>query len=847
MSSGLLDFFLSLNLPSLTGFLDPSSYDEKIELDVPGNSFRYLYIAEGKDNVPVKEGCLSDFIAHMLAKNVHPDDARDYMAMMDTSTIFSRMENSRIPGALDLTYRARTKDGHWHWMEQFLVGTPRHGLPEGKIYCYVFDIQYRKDREADGSETESGAERRDSLTGLLLQKDFLARSDALLRKTDKLWIMAAIDIENFKMFNEWYGADVGDHVLRHIGAGLNSLAVETGGLAGYLGLDDFSLLVPAGSVSMDDVYAIIYEDIVRYGVSLGFMPAIGTAVSGSNVSALNLYDRAALACKHAKDSFKERISAYVPAMSSQTAEDYRILSDFQQALQAGEISFHLQPQCRASTGQIVGAESLARWRKADGAMVRPAVFVPVLEKHGFIPDLDRFIWEAVCRWMHGVKQRGLPLLPISLNVSQVDIFSLNVPDIFSELTKTYDLPNSAVKIEITESACGDDTRQVHEAVLELRRRGFSVLMDDFGSGYSSLNMLSETNFDVIKLDAQFLAPENVGRRKGMHILESVVNMAKTIGVPIIVEGVETEAQRDYLQSLGCRYVQGYFFYKPMSPEEFEALLQQPEKLDENGFQLVQNEQFRVREFLIDSVYSDSMLNSILGPVAIYEWDEARGKVDIARYNEQFYEAVGVPDFLDRLEDIGQYMPLTDAKNLNDTLLKACGDRLNGASGTFSFNRIDGGSSCFLIHFFYLNEKEGKKRFFGSARDISALRDTISHTRLLSKFFSDCIIFLLHRRGQYRLQVVAEGFDPKTHASRELLQQDLNDGSFQKRVLPEDRPRLKALFQAAVEKGESFTTDFGIVSRSTGKPVRLFLKCDCVDDPNSDVRCIIVLADTPARK
>ena len=159
-------------------------------------------------------------------------------------------------------------------------------------------------------------------------------------------------------------------------------------------------------------------------------------------------------------------------------------------------------------------------------------------------------------------------------------------------------------------------------------------------------------------------------------------------------------------------------------------------------------------------------------------------------------------------------------------------------------RSDSGASCFLIHFFYLSEKEGKKQFFGSARDISALRDMITHTRLLSKYFSDCIIFLLNRRGKFRLQVVAEGFDTATHIGRPQLQQDLNDGTFNKNILPEDRSRLVALFKAAVEEGKSFSTEFGILSRSTGKPARLFLKCDCVDEPDSDVRCIIIIADKP---
>ncbi len=141
MSSGLLDFFAALNLPSLTDFLNPSSYDELLELDVPGDSFRYLYNVEGKYDVPVTQGRLSDYIAHLLAGHVHPDDAEAFHSMADMSTLFERMEVSRVPGALDLVFRLKTPEGKWRWAEMFLVGTARHGLPEGKVYCYVYDIQ----------------------------------------------------------------------------------------------------------------------------------------------------------------------------------------------------------------------------------------------------------------------------------------------------------------------------------------------------------------------------------------------------------------------------------------------------------------------------------------------------------------------------------------------------------------------------------------------------------------------------------------------------------------------------------------------------------------------------------
>jgi EAL domain-containing protein (putative c-di-GMP-specific phosphodiesterase class I) len=240
-------------------------------------------------------------------------------------------------------------------------------------------------------------------------------------------------------------------------------------------------------------------------------------------------------------------------MYRQTERDYQILSDFQKALQEHELFIEMQPQCKISSHRIVGAESLVRWRKSNGEMVPPALFIPILERYGFITDLDKYVWEEVCIWQKKWIDGGHTPLPVSVNVSQIDIYAIDVPDFFDELSKKYELPVDVVKIEITESAYADNDA-VADTVRRLRKKGFLVLMDDFGSGYSSLNMLRSLTVDIIKLDAHFLRMNGDDRRKGMQIMESIVNLAKTMGVPIIVEGVETEEETNFLIGLGCRYV-----------------------------------------------------------------------------------------------------------------------------------------------------------------------------------------------------------------------------------------------------------------------------------------------------
>ena len=618
MAIGLLRLF-SKDRPAvpLLDYINHLSFDELISVDLSQDRYKFIFNVEEKYQVQTNEGVYSLFYDYIVKEIIHPDDRRAYAEMMDPATVAQRLKTAEVPGALALQYRFRDTNGGWRWIEQYVGGGAAHGLPEDTFYCYIFDIQNRKDREGGKTNVSyRDAARCDVLTGLPLEKDFCGACEGKLADTGTDRLLVVIDLQHFKLFNEWYGRDAGDRVLADIRRTLGAAAEAHDGVAGYMGGDDFSLLVPAEGFDLDDLFEHIHAILGNHGASVGFFPAIGAVRSQGSASIYHLYDQASLACQEAKKDFRNRIMFFDPSMLSKAAEDYKILSDFRDALYNGEITFHLQPQCRSLNGHIVGAEALARWITPDGRRIPPVAFIPVLEKYGFIPDLDKFIWEAVCRWIRKSLDDGNPLIPVSVNISPVDIFAMDVPAYFESLVEKYGLPKGAIKVEITESAYGEGSEKIRNTVQDFRDRGFRVLMDDFGSGFSSLNMLRELNVDMIKLDAYFLRMDQVTERKGMHILESVVNMAKTMDVPIIVEGVETEEQNEYLMSLGCRYIQGYFFFKPMPAEAFEALIADREAVDDQGFVNKANDEFRIREFLNDTVYTDSMLNNIIGPALL---------------------------------------------------------------------------------------------------------------------------------------------------------------------------------------------------------------------------------------
>ena len=231
-----------------------------------------------------------------------------------------------------------------------------------------------------------------------------------------------------------------------------------------------------------------------------------------------------------------------------------------------------------NNNRIVGAEALVRWIHPEWGFMFPGEFIPLFEKNGFISSLDQFVWENVCAKLQEWKEKGYLLLPMSVNVSRNDIFQGSLVDIFSGLIKKYDIDPQYLHLEITESAYAECGNRIVNTIEELRKLGFTIEMDDFGSGYSSLNLLSQMSLDILKLDMKLVKNE-MTKSMEKSILNDIISMAHRMNLTIVAEGIETREQMERLQSLGCDYAQGYFFAKPMPITEFEELLKGQRKED----------------------------------------------------------------------------------------------------------------------------------------------------------------------------------------------------------------------------------------------------------------------------
>ena len=566
-----------------------------------------------------------------------------------------------------------------------------------------------------------GKTEKNKLTGLFARNPFFTQTETFLRVNETAagkYCLVAIDIEHFKLFNEWYGQVAGDKLLREIGAHLNKMRQEFGGIAGYMGGDDFVIVLPNDEKVLENLKCRITGFVRAYGGHTGFLPAFGFyIIDDISLSVSQMYDRAILAQETVKGNYAVRCAYYSSDMKTRLENNHVLLTEVQAGLERDEFIYYLQPKCNLNTGKIVGLESLVRWKHPEKGIVAPGYFIPVMESNGLITELDMKVWEQVCQTLQDWIKSGHKVIPISVNVSSVDIYAIDVVEHFKNLVRKYGLPPEYVELEITESAYVEEYKVITGVAEALRNAGFTVLMDDFGSGYSSLNMLKDVNVDVLKIDMKFLKMDENTMDKGMGILEAVTRMANIMGLRMIAEGVETEDQINYLLNMGCIYGQGYFFYKPLPVEEIKVLLNDENNVDYRGIQARKIEHVRFKDLFQSELASDSILNNILGPIAIY--DVYCDNVELLQVNDKYCLLVG-QDPVDLAENV-QVMEAIhpdDRKKMQNIFQRSFQRLAEGAEGTVRRRREDGQYIWINIKAFFLREQDGHKMFYGAVRDVS---------------------------------------------------------------------------------------------------------------------------------
>ena len=382
-----------------------------------------------------------------------------------------------------------------------------------------------------------------------------------------------INLVHFSSFNSSYGLEAGDTLLYQMGQVIRSCFPDAP--AAHVGADNFLVLPPRSGISarMDRVVAeindLIHDRVIRCkaGVVL-FDEDHEPPESLKNLKCRDIFDMAKMADSIREDGNRSW-AVYNPSMGRDMVNTAFVLRNFENAMEKGHIHVYYQPITRALTGKVCSVEALARWEDPEKGMIFPGNFIPVLEKMKIIHLLDRYVIESTARIYHRLKKAGYPIIPVSVNLSRVDFDTMKPFDFMEEIIYRYQVPRQFFHIEVTESAMTRDTGVLRNELFRFKKAGYQLWLDDFGSGYSTLNVLKEFPFDLLKIDMAFLRNFNEESRK---IIRSIILMAKNLSIHTLAEGAETKEQVDFLRESGCEDIQGYFYGKPMSIEEFEKKL-----------------------------------------------------------------------------------------------------------------------------------------------------------------------------------------------------------------------------------------------------------------------------------
>ena len=423
---------------------------------------------------------------------------------------------------------------------------------------------------------------RDTLTGLY-NKEYFYRYAEQLDHYHKDTAMDAIilDINHFRMVNERYGKAYGDEVLKKIASQLQERMKPLGGIVCRREADTFMVYCPhiedydgflntlTNSLMEDDSS----ENRIR--IRMGVYPDVDKTLSTEI-----RFDYAKMAADTVKDSFTKTIGIYDDDLHERQLYAEQLIEDFPVAIREKQFKVYYQPKfdVRPDIPVLASAEALVRWVHPKLGMINPGVFIPLFEENGMIEQLDTYVWNEAARQIREWKDKLHCSIPISVNVSRIDLYNPRIPEILQEIIQENDLTTRDILLEITESAYTQDSSQIIMMVDAIRQAGFKIEMDDFGTGYSSLNMISSLPIDVLKLDMQFI--RSAFKEGGnTYMLEVIIGIADYLSVPVIAEGVETEEQLHALKSLGCDIVQGYFFSRPAPAEEFEPFILQKKEAE----------------------------------------------------------------------------------------------------------------------------------------------------------------------------------------------------------------------------------------------------------------------------
>ena len=541
--------------------------DEEINRQILGNiiepEYKVIYAENGKEALEKihSQGCSISLILLDLL-----------MPVMDGNEVLKAMNEEGIITDIPVIVLTSDKSSE---IESLKLGaadflTKPYDLPE------VILARIRHSIELFENSKIIHATEFDKLTLLYTPEFFFEYASQFdQRFPDKDMDAIVVNFTRFHLLNQLKGRNFGDEILTAMADGIRKSLLETGGIAGRNEADCFYLYLP----HKDDYKNLL--DKINKALSAFLKPSeirlrLGVYSDPERkFSITQRFDHALQACNslRGKAAGSSDICIYDDKMAEKEVFDAHLLQDFEAAIEEKQFQINYQPKfnIKGDKPVLCSAEALVRWVHPELGFVRPDLFIPLFEENGLVTKLDRYVWEESAKQIRRWKEELGVTIPVSVNVSRVDIAAPDMTDFISRIVKENGLSTSEYMLEITESAYTSDSKHIIEVIENLRSLGHKVEMDDFGSGYSSLNMLTDMPVDVIKMDKAFIRNIKPGN-KDMHLVELVLDIAKYLEVPVVAEGVETEEEFKMLKAAGCDIIQGYYFSKPIPPAEMEKFI-----------------------------------------------------------------------------------------------------------------------------------------------------------------------------------------------------------------------------------------------------------------------------------
>ena len=575
----------------------------------------------------------------------------------------------------------------------------------------------------------------DDDTGLLSPPAF-HREGAILfaRNPDKNFIVAVGDVNKLRIINDLYNFETGTAVLKQVAATLRQIAGEDG-IVARLGGGNFALCMENTVDNLQRLQSCKAFDCSSLNIAFPVTMHFGIRITNAVVGLRTAMTQASLCMNCSISSIQNTFTAFTEKNLETTYREAEITSKMQKALNNGEFKIWFQPQYSAASNKLVGAEALCRWVEEDGNIISPSLFIPVAEKNGFIRFLDEEIWINVFAIVRSWLDAGIEPVPISINISRISLETDRIYYILKRLKEKYNIPEKYIHFEITESASINSQVLLTTRLQKIRELGYSIAMDDFGSGYSSLNSLKEMPIDILKLDMGFMRGDDSLNRGGT-IINYVVRMAQGLEYITVAEGVETLEQAEFLRGIGVNIFQGFLYAKPMPEEEFVELLKSEER-QTTVYKPRTYGSIDVRKFLTPDSPESLMFEEYTGPAAIFEYDEKTNALVLIRANFKYLKLFEMESlsFTDVRKNLRLLVGKASTASLIDTVKKSLADNSENTCSVEVRTYIKKNPIWIKNHIWEISRNGQKHSFYLLAEDITSEKISESTLELSNNQFA----------------------------------------------------------------------------------------------------------------